>query len=146
MGTRNRKIRKLRSSRTHGWGISGQHRDGGMKGGRGKAGLFKHKWTYVIRHSLLRKGKRGFKPIGKVKQLSIINVKELDEISKELNIIGKAKEEEGKIKINLSELGYEKLLGEGNISRAFEVKVKNSSQSALKKIEKAGGTVISPNK
>ncbi len=32
MGTRNRKIRKQRSSRTHGWGTKGQHRDGGMKG------------------------------------------------------------------------------------------------------------------
>ena len=43
-----RKVRKQRGSRTHGWGQIGQHRSRGGRGGTGKAGLDKHKWTYVI--------------------------------------------------------------------------------------------------
>lgn len=140
MGTRNRKIRKQRSSRTHGWGTKGQHRDGGMKGGRGGAGRFKHRWTYILRHALPRKGKHGFIPITKTKK-SIINLNDLDEITRKLIIDGKEKEGK-KIRLDLTELGYNKLLGEGKISRPLEIKVVNCSNSAQKKVESAGGSVI----
>lgn len=145
MGTRNRKIRKQRSSRTHGWGTKGQHRDGGMKGGRGNAGRFKHRWTYILRHSLPRKGKHGFSPVTKVKK-STINLSDLDEITRQLIVDGKVKEEGRKIKVDLTELGYNKLLGEGKISRPVEIKVVNCSNSAQKKVESAGGSVIILNK
>lgn len=141
MGTRNRKIRKQRSSRTHGWGTKGQHRDGGMKGGRGSAGRFKHKWTYILRHSLSKKGKRGFSPVTKVEK-STINLSDLDEITKQLILDGKAKKEEKMIRIDLTELGYNKLLGDGKISKPVEIKVAKCSNSAQKKVESAGGSVI----
>ena len=146
MGTRNRKIRKLRGSRTHGWGISGQHRGGGMRGGHGKAGFFKHKWTYVLRYDLPRKGKHGFKSLSKGRKLSAVNVRELDEIVDKLLAEGKAKEKGGKIKIDLSALGCEKLLGGGKISRPLEIKVMDCSDSAMKKVEEAGGSIVSLNK
>lgn len=146
MGTRNRKIRKLRGSRTHGWGISGQHRGGGMRGGHGKAGLFKHKWTYVLRYGLPRKGKHGFTSLSKGRKLSTINTRELDEIVDKLLAEGKIKEKEGKINIDLSVLGCEKLLGGGRISKPLEIKVMNCSGSALKKVEEAGGSIVSSNK
>ena len=46
------------------------------------------------------------------------------------------------ISLNLNELGYEKILGEGEISIPVEIKVKSCSKSALEKIEKSGGKVI----
>ena len=140
LGTRNRKVRKQRSSRIHGWGRKGQHRDGGMKGGRGNSGRFKHKWTYVLRYSLPI-GKNGFNPITKIKR-SIINISELNEIVRRLIADGNVKEKNGKISLDLTELGYDKLLGEGKISRPIEIKAVNCSNSAQKKVERAGGSVI----
>lgn len=59
MTTRKRKIRRQRGSRMHGWGVSGQHRDSGMRGGRGNAGRFKHKKTKTSQYE--KPGKHGFK-------------------------------------------------------------------------------------
>ncbi|MEM3921728.1 MAG: 50S ribosomal protein L15, partial [Nitrososphaerota archaeon] len=50
MGTRHRKSRKRRGSRTCGWGQIGQHRKSGSRGGHGHAGMHKHKWTWVLKH------------------------------------------------------------------------------------------------
>ncbi|MEM4427493.1 MAG: 50S ribosomal protein L15, partial [Zestosphaera sp.] len=40
----------MRGSRTHGYGRVGQHRKAGSRGGRGAAGLHKHKWTWVVKY------------------------------------------------------------------------------------------------
>ncbi len=146
LGTRKRKIRKNRGSRTHGWGISGQHRGGGMKGGRGKAGLFKHKWTSVLARGLPIRGKHGFRPIDHRRKLSAMNVRELDEIADKLIATGKEKNKSGKIKINLTLLGYDKLLGVGKITKPLEINVANYSNSALEKVEEAGGSIITSKK
>jgi len=58
--TKDRKVRRQRGSRTHGWGQIGQHRARGGRGGTGKAGLDKHKWTYVIKHDPTYWEKKGF--------------------------------------------------------------------------------------
>ncbi|HXZ98274.1 MAG TPA: hypothetical protein VED24_02790, partial [Candidatus Acidoferrum sp.] len=57
MATRKRKVRRLRGSRTHGWGTSGQHRESGMLGGHGNAGLLRHKKSAVIRYEIQLKKK-----------------------------------------------------------------------------------------
>jgi len=54
---------------------------------------------------------------------------------------GKA-DESGKVILDLTSLGYDKLLGGGAISGAFAVKVAKVSESAKSKIEAAGGEVI----
>ena len=48
---------------------------------------------------------------------------------------------EGK-SINLSELGYDKLLGKGKINKALDITVNEASSLAIKKVEAAGGSVI----
>lgn len=134
-----RKSRKMRGSRTHGWGVSGQHRKGGMKGGRGGAGWCKHKWTYTVKYALNEIGKRGFRcPTGKG-ETSAINVGRLEEL---LEKLGKQPGEGEKVKIDLTELGYEKLLGGGSIKKPIEVRVKECSALAKRKVEEAGGSVI----
>ena len=45
-------------------------------------------------------------------------------------------------KINLTELGYEKLLGSGDISGPFEIVIKSYTQTAKDKVEKAGGKLL----
>src|ERR1700740_2420934 len=50
MPTRIRKVRRMRGSRTHGYGQIGQHRHSGKQGGHGNAGLHKHKWSWLNVH------------------------------------------------------------------------------------------------
>jgi large subunit ribosomal protein L15 len=136
-----RKTRKMRGSRTHGYGQIGQHRKTGGKGGR-KAGRHKAGWTYVIKHEPNYFGKRGFtSPQSLRHKTSIINVGQLEELVDRL-----AKEQPEKKKkeavLDLNKLGYNKLLGMGNITSPLLVKIASYSENAAKKIEKAGGQIL----
>ncbi|MEM2130408.1 MAG: uL15 family ribosomal protein [Candidatus Bathyarchaeia archaeon] len=134
-----RQVRKMRGSRTHGWGQIGQHRKSGSRGGKGRPGLHKHGWTYVLRYEPDHFSKDKFKPPNQ-KQPRIINLKQLEEIIYRQTKTKKAKT--GKITIDLKEIGYDKLLGSGKISVPITVKVPSCSEEAKKKIEEAGGEVI----
>ena len=117
MPVRFRKVRKLRGSRLHGWGISGQHRGGGMRGGHGEAGKFKHKWTYVTKYSLENLGKKGFHcPTRRL--YNIINVNQLEDLVQRLTILGKPLHKvKNKYIIDLTNLGFDKLAGENRGSQ-----------------------------
>jgi len=127
-----RKAKRRRGERTY-HGMHKNWRGGGNRGGRGKAGRHKHKWSYVVKYEPDYFGKRGFKPPER-KALRTINLKELDKMIKEGIIKGD--------KVNLSELGYDKLLGTGKINYPLVVEVKKASVKAIEKIEKVGGKVI----
>ncbi len=123
-----KKYKKFRGKRSYGYGSHKKHRGGGSRGGRGNAGLHKHKWSHTVKYNKDHFGKRGFKPVRR-KEDVIINVKKLQDIAKSN-------------KINLTELGYDKVLGSGKIESALEVTAKSFSKRAKEKIEAAGGTVI----
>ena len=53
---------------------------------------------------------------------------------------GKA-DEGGRVVLDLTSLGYDKLLGGGSISGAYMVNVAKVSESARSKIEAAGGVI-----
>ena len=138
MPHRLRKIRKKRGSRTHGWGRVGQHRGGGQRGGHGKAGFKKHKWTYVIKYEPDYFGKKGFtSPKSLKRKVNAINAGTLDEIAEKLST-----KKEGKLFIDLESLGYTKLLGTGKVTKPLTVKVPSCSKSAAEKIEEAGGQIL----
>ena len=67
------------------------------------------------------------------KKAKTINVGELEKIAKNSEI-------------DLTEIGYDKLLGNGEIKKALTVKVKKISIQAKEKIEKSGGKIVSENK
>ena len=143
MPTKDRKVRKQRGSRTHGWGQIGQHRAGGGRGGHGKAGLDKHKWTYVIKHDptyWLKKGFVSTKTLGK--KVSIINVGKLDDLADKLDSEKKLEKKGKKIFLDLESLGYDKLLGTGEINKPMLVKVASYSEAASRKLEEAGGQIL----
>ena len=143
MPTKDRKVRKYRGSRTHGWGQVGQHRGRGGRGGTGKAGLDKHKWTYVIKHDPTYWEKKGFvstKALGK--KVSIINVGKLDDLANKLESEKKLERKEKKIFLDLESLGYDKLLGTGEIAKPMLVKVASYSEAASRKLEAAGGQIL----
>jgi large subunit ribosomal protein L15 len=138
MPHRLRKVRKQRGSRTHGWGRVGQHRGKGMRGGHGKAGRHKHKWTHVIRYQPDYFGKHGFKRPW-APNPETINVGELDERIEELQSSGLAEAQGDGFTVDLSALGIEKLLGSGKVKHPLIVKVKMWSGAAARKIKEAGG-------
>ncbi len=142
MATRKRKTRHLRASRTHGWGRSGQHRDSGMQGGHGNAGWKRHRWSSVIRYGW-QIGKTGFTPVNQHRDTPI-NLGDLDLGLDRLIQQGKAKQADGKIEINLGEIGYTKLLGAGRITRPLTIIVAESSGKATEKVSQAGGQVVLP--
>ena len=138
-----RKVRKQRGSRTHGWGQIGQHRSRGGRGGTGKAGLDKHKWTYVIKHDPTYWEKKGFfstKTLGQ--RINIINVGKLDDLATKLELNKKLEKKGKKIFLDLENLGYDKLLGNGKVQKPMIVKISSFSKSASKKLEEAGGSIM----
>ena len=141
MPHKKRKIRKKRGSRYHGYGQVGQHRGGGQRGGHGKAGFHKHKWTYTIKYEPERFGKHGFKPPTR-REVSAINVGELDEQIDSLLDNKQAEKTKEGIKVHLNRLGYNKLLGKGQVTHPLIVQLKSCSKSATSKIEKAGGKIL----
>jgi large subunit ribosomal protein L15 len=139
---RERKIRKKRG-RGSGYGSRKKHRGGGSRGGRGLAGLHKHKIMTMIKFMPEHFGKIGFKrPKEVVKEARTINLKTLDSVVEELLKEGKAKKSKDGIKINLAELGYDKLLGTGRVKHKLIVEAKYFSKNAIKKLESTGGKAV----
>lgn len=139
-----RKVRKMRGSRTHGYGVVGQHRKTGSKGHR-KVGRHKGGWTYTVKYEPDYFGKKGFTPRGAKQKVNVINVGELDELITKLSM-EKSKKKGGKTIIDLEELGYDKLLGMGKITQPILVKVSSCSETAVKKVEDAGGQILKETK
>ena len=147
MPTKDRKIRKYRGSRTHGWGQVGQHRARGGRGGTGKAGLDKHKWTWVVKHDPTYWNKKGFVSVKTLnKKVNVINIGKLDDLADKLESEKKLEKKENKIFVDLESLGYDKLLGTGEVIKPMLVKVASYSESASKKLEEAGGEILKENK
>jgi len=135
-----KKITKKRGQRSPGYGSQKKHRGGGSRGGRGLAGLHKHKRMTAIKYMPDHYGKRGFKRPDKVtEETKIINIKQLDSQIEKLLEEGKIQKEKGFYLVNLNELGYDKLLGTGKVTHKMIVEAKSFSKSAIKKIEEAKG-------
>jgi large subunit ribosomal protein L15 len=121
---------RQKGKRTHGWGSQKKHRGAGSRGGRGRAGITKHnKLKYWKRGESV--GKRGFISLKqKMGKGNFLNIRDLEGLAP------------GKKEINLTELGYEKLLGSGEIKKPLVIKAKSFSPQAKAKIEKAGGKAL----
>ncbi|MDG6220465.1 MAG: uL15 family ribosomal protein [Candidatus Thermoplasmatota archaeon] len=125
---------KFRGRRTHGAGKKG-HRGAGKRGGKGNAGLHKHRYTWTVDNDPDHFGRHGFKRPQKVlarEAISTINVRDLDIMAKANNL----KE------VNLAEMGIDKLLGSGKIEKPLKIIVDTASPKAVEKVEAAGGEVV----
>ncbi len=144
MATRRRKTRKLRASRTHGWGRSGQHRGSGSQGGHGNAGWKRHRWSAVIRYGI-QIGEPGFRSINH-NYARLINLADLNQQLDRWVEAGYAKQSDGKVEIDLGRAGYTKLLGTGGVDKPLRIIVSQCSEKAAEKISQAGGEIVLPSK
>jgi large subunit ribosomal protein L15 len=136
MPTRLRKTRKYRGGRHCGWGQIGQHRASGHKGGLGQSGLHKHHFIRMLMTDPKHFGHDSTHPPHPNLVRKWASVRDLDDIYAKFG-----KLEGGKKLLNLTELGYDKLLGGGQTENAYVVKVEKFSASAEEKVKQSGGEV-----
>ena len=118
------KIRQHRGRKNCG-GHKKKRRGAGNRGGRGNAGLSKHKFTWVTKNNPKYFCKPSMK--ASMNKTPTMNLTQID------NIVLK----EGRKDFDFSDY---KILGKGNISQAIKIKAQSFSQKALEKIQKAEGT------
>jgi len=133
---------KFRGSRTHGRGKKAG-RGAGLRGGRGNAGLHKHKWISTVKYFPDHFGRHGFKrPQSVVSGKVTMNLSEVELSLPSLSKDGIAIHKDGKWTVDLSKMGVDKLLGSGKIKTPLMVKVTEASANAEKKLKAAGGALI----
>ncbi len=140
MATRLRKSRRQRGTRFCGWGQIGQHRASGSRGGVGGAGKHKHFFLRTLKEEPDHFGHEQFHALRKSDVSRWVNLRDLNKLLRYSK-----SGEDGKTVLDLGELGYEKLLGSGNVEAVFTIKVKQASKSAKDKITEAGGEVLTLN-
>src|SRR3989344_4680604 len=119
-----KKNSRMRASSTHGWGSKKKHRGAGHRGGKGMAGS----------------GKRADQK--KPTKIKTINLKDLQKHI-ESYVKDKLAEKQGNTYVvDLSKLGYDKLLGGGHVNIKLKIKVDQLSKNAIHKIEENGGEII----
>jgi len=131
-----RKTRKMRGSRSCGWGRVGQHRKSGSRGGRGYSGKTDVKFmSYYGKLEL----KKGFVRKPKSVEPKSINVGELR------RLVESAFASEGGKVLDLASLGYQKLLGGGEPSiRGLKLIVPRWTPKAEQKLSSVSCTLERP--
>ncbi|MBU1204987.1 MAG: uL15 family ribosomal protein [Nanoarchaeota archaeon] len=140
-----RKNRKMRGSKTHGWGAMKKHRGAGSRGGRGMAGTGKR--GDAKKPSIWKDkkyfGKHGFKRPKKITiEIKAINLKTIEQKLESLLSKKLIEKKNDFYAIDLKKLGFNKLLSTGKITKKFSIKCEYASKKAIDKIKKAGGSII----
>lgn len=137
---------RQRGSHTHGYGSKKKHRGAGHRGGRGNAGSGKR--ADAKKPSFWKNakyfGSYGFTSYTR-RKIKAINISEIEKILETLLAENKIEKEKDTYVIDLSKLGYQKLLGRGKPTQKLKIKADIVSKKAQQSIEQAGGNVIVPN-
>lgn len=143
MRFRKKKATRMRAQTTHGRGSMKKGRGAGNRGGRGNAGTGKRGDANKPRIWKDSKyfGKHGFKTHTS-RSIKAINIADIEERHAKLIEAGLARKDKDTVEIDLSKLGYDKLLGSGKVTSKFRIKAESASKSAVDKIKEAGGEII----
>ena len=148
---RRKKNKRMRGAKTtHGYGAKKKHRGSGNKGGKGMAGSGKRadqKKTMILKvFGNEYFGRHGFKrPQKMLRKIKAINVEVLDK-KIDYYLHEKLISKEGDFYVvDLSKLGYNKLLAKGNVKNKYKIKADYFSGLAVEKIKEAGGEIIDGN-
>jgi large subunit ribosomal protein L15 len=137
---RDRKIRKLRGRKSS-YGSHKKHKGAGNRGGRGMSSMHKSKVMRMIKYFPDHYGKHGMSSIKKT-EIRTINLMDLDSKIEELLKEKKVEKDKDGIKVKLSDLGYDKLLGSGKVNHPLIVEAKYFSKNAMKKLEEVKGKAV----
>ncbi|MFT4309380.1 MAG: uL15m family ribosomal protein [Candidatus Woesearchaeota archaeon] len=142
-----KKNSRQRGSMTHGWGSKKKHRGAGNRGGKGLAGTGKRSDTkkpmiWKDKHYF---GKRGFTS-HTGKESHTINTGYLSSHITKLHESKIASKKDDTYTIDLTAIGYTKLLGKGRVSVKLHIVVGSATPKAIEAVKKTGGTVTIPDK
>lgn len=119
--------------RSFGRGNVKNRRGSGNRGGRGKAGLHKHKFTWITRYDPDYFGKHGFfRPNKKI--TDVINLYAINQKARS----NKLEKKEGKYYFEFNG----KILGTGELSFPVMIKASAWSKGVEEKVKKAGGELV----
>ncbi|MCX6798738.1 MAG: uL15 family ribosomal protein [Candidatus Diapherotrites archaeon] len=131
-----RRVNRLRGQRTHGAGDTKNRRGGGCRGGRGKGGSHKHKFSkYYMFFGTERK------QILPQRTVAAINIGQLQERLPALLAEGKAEKEGGGFVVDGHKVGFDKILSMGSVRERLVLRNIAASKKAREKIIAAGGIV-----
>lgn len=94
--------------------------------------MHKHKWSYTVKYAPDHFGHNPMPRPNRVETTRWLNLIDLQAI---------AARSGSSSPLDLSVLGYDKLLGRGDVSQAYAITVPRASASAIEKIKSAGGSV-----
>ncbi|MBT3298600.1 50S ribosomal protein L15 [archaeon] len=139
-----KKVGSYRGHTTHGGGHRKKRRGAGSRGGRGNAGTGKRAGQKKagIKNKTLGRVK-GFVPRRNIKTIKSLNLSYFT--PEKLNHLienGKIEKKSDVYFIDMNKLGYNKLLGTGNVTVKLEISVSSFSKLAEEKINKAGGKLL----
>ena len=138
MVSRLKKSRKLRGHVSHGHGRVGKHRC--HPGGRGNAGGMQHHRILFDKFHPGYFGKVGMRTFHYKRNANWCPLVNLDQLHTLCTPEQLEKKEPALV--DVGQHGFFKVLGRGNVARAFTVKARIFSDKAKERIEKAGGQCI----
>lgn len=139
-----KKNSRQRATTTHGWGSMKKHRGAGNRGGRGNAGSGKRgdakKPTFRVK--LKRElGRHGFSNAAGRTVFKPVNIYYIENSFETLLAQKYITENKGIYVLDVADIGFNKLLATGKVSRKYEITVGYASEKAIEKIEAAKGKV-----
>ncbi len=111
----------------------------GKKGGKGNAGIGKHKWIWYVKNDPQHFGGHGFTS-HHISNSNAITLRELDSIYENLRQKGFVSGDKVPV-IDLKGAGFTKLLGSGEFSTKSKIIVAKATEKAISKLSASGATV-----
>jgi large subunit ribosomal protein L15 len=132
---------RMHGGQTHGWGAKKKRRGGGHRGGRGMGGTGKRADTkkpsiWNNAHYFGRVGFHSIRP-----GVYSVNLQYLEEHADSLVKKGTITKEGEFYIVNLHDLGYDKLVSKGRLTRKFKITCGVATERAIEKVKKASGDV-----
>nr|QNO56362.1 50S ribosomal protein L15 [Methanosarcinales archaeon ANME-1 ERB7] len=134
-----KRVKRIRGTRTCGGGSHKKRRGSGSRGGVGNAGAHSHHVVRSLKMGII-KGMHISHQHNRHDE-GTLNIGILEEMLEELIREGKAEEKADGIYLDVSELGIEKILGKGKVTKKLMLTANAVTETAKGKIESAGGTV-----
>lgn len=125
-----------------GWGQVGQHRASGHQGGLGVTGMLKHHYSSMLKYDPKHYGHDATKPPKPNVTKRWASIRDVDDLFVKYGTASSSEAASARNIIDLTAVGYEKLLGGGTVRGAYLVIIPKISASAAAKIKAAGGEVL----
>lgn len=135
MGRPGKRNRKFLGSKSHGKGNAKNKRGKGNKGGWGRAGMHKHRFSHITvyeRDWMAHGGRFGFYNNNPThKKMDTLNLFEIDQKV----VAGEIPTKDGKLTLDFDG----KILGTGPIHHAVLIRARAASEKAIERLSAAGG-------